>query len=389
MSSHVLITPETCPCDKQSDQSCNVCDGGLAICSVCGKAEIELEGPCLPRSHKYSYSQIQTYAACPLRYFYRYVVQLSPLVESEHDLRFGKAWDAALGVIYSGGRPLNAQEAFAASYPPEEYPANLPHWSPGKSFLAGWNAILAYLDKWQEDNSHWEVLTIQSRDYKEATDEEYGRTVVLDLVVRDRRDGLVYGVDSKTTGKYLDANYASQFEIHSQIRQYVDHLQSQYGQVGGFYIDAASFRHRTKAYTPRKGPDKGVQLPAGDWQDFKRYLYTPNESALLQERQSFANWVRKIEGDRESGTWSYNTDQCVRGPLVCPYHGVCSLGYEWPTDAELILQQGYRLRCPRVCKSGDRCWLEPGHEGECDPSRPELPDTEVDLSEEVEEAVSE
>lgn len=46
---HVIITPETCHCNKMSDESCNVCDGGLAICAICGKAEIELDGLCLPR----------------------------------------------------------------------------------------------------------------------------------------------------------------------------------------------------------------------------------------------------------------------------------------------------------------------------------------------------
>lgn len=44
---HILLTPQTCPCDKLSDQSCNVCDGGLAICSKCGKAESELNQSCV------------------------------------------------------------------------------------------------------------------------------------------------------------------------------------------------------------------------------------------------------------------------------------------------------------------------------------------------------
>lgn len=43
---HILFTKETCPCDKQSDAPCLICDGGLAVCSVCHKAETELDGPC-------------------------------------------------------------------------------------------------------------------------------------------------------------------------------------------------------------------------------------------------------------------------------------------------------------------------------------------------------
>lgn len=334
---------------------------------------------------RYSYSRIQTYAACPTRFKFRYIDQLSPLQESDHDLRFGKAWDAALNVYYRGGNVTQAQHAFADAYPEGDYPEPLPHWSPGKSFSAGWDALPQYVAKWTDDDYYWEVLTVQSRDEKDGDDES--RVVVLDLVVRDKRDGLVYGVDSKTTGKYLDAQYAAQFDPHSQIRQYVRHLQEQYGQheVGGFYINAASFRHRTKAYTPRKGPDKGVQLPAGDWQDFKRYLFNPNQEAIRQEKASWAGWIAKIESDVASDNFAYNTDQCVRGPLTCAYHKICSAGYSWPEDAMLI-EPWYRQRCMEIV-DGERCWLSPEHEGECDSTRPEQADYQVDLDEEIEEAV--
>lgn len=332
---------------------------------------------------RYSYSQLSTYAACPTRYKFRYVDQLSPFAEPDHDLRFGRAWDAAMNCRYSGGSMEDCQQAFADEYPEDQYPTTLPFWSPGKSFNGGLQGVEQYVDKWAEDDQWWDVVSVQTRDVKDGDDES--RSVVLDLVVRDKRDGLIYGVDSKTTGKYLDANYASQFDPHSQIRQYVDHLQSKYGECGGFYISAASFRHRTKAYTPRKGPDKGVQLPAGDWCDFKRYLFNPNHEAVEQEKQSFSNWVRKIETDKQSGLWAYNTEQCVRGPIICPYHRICSAGYQWPKDAMLI-EQYYQRRCLRLV-DGARCWLEPQHEGGCDVTKPVQPDHEVDLSEgEVEEA---
>jgi hypothetical protein len=336
-------------------------------------------------NRRYSHSQISAYASCPTLYKFRYEDSLVPLQESEHDLKFGKAWDSGLNVLYSTDGNIDlAQKAFSESYPRAEYPAPLPSWSQGKSFSSGLEGITEYVDKWREEDQWWEVVTVQFRD-KYETDDGDSRTVVLDLVVRDRRDGLIYGVDSKSTGKYLNADFWLQFDPHSQIRQYVDRLQHTYGECGGFYINAASFRTRTKAYTPRTGPDKGVQLPAGDWRDFKRMCFNPNQDAVRAERANFTSWVKKIEQDRETGLWGYNTNYCKRGAIVCPYHQICSAGYQWPRDRELI-ESHYRLRCTRTAANGERCWLTPGHEGEHDSTRPVQQDYEVDLNEEIEEA---
>lgn len=44
---HVFIEPKDCNCDKyENGQSCMVCDGGLAICRVCGLMEGSLTTDC-------------------------------------------------------------------------------------------------------------------------------------------------------------------------------------------------------------------------------------------------------------------------------------------------------------------------------------------------------
>ncbi len=46
---HLLYTPTTCPYRDDRDHEnrpCAICDAGLSICSLCGKAEIELREPC-------------------------------------------------------------------------------------------------------------------------------------------------------------------------------------------------------------------------------------------------------------------------------------------------------------------------------------------------------
>lgn len=334
---------------------------------------------------RYSNTSLQMYMTCPLKFRLHYIDQLAPKQPvEEHDLRFGRAGHAGLKGLYQRGGSLQlAHEAFADSYPESEYPAVLPNWSQGKSFAGGLAALTAYVEHWRDEDQHWEVLGVESTYVDES---ERDRLVRQDLVVRDRRDGLVYGVDHKVTGKYLDKEFWPQFDPHSQIRQYVKSLQQQYpGEVGGFYINAISCKHRSKAYNPSRGPNKGISLSAGDWSDFKRMVFNPNQEAVEAETANIRAWVGRIERDRESGLWGYNTNQCVRGPFVCEFHSVCSRGYAWPRDSELIASD-YRQQCLRLDANGDRCQLEP-HEGDRhDGTRPIREDYQVDLSEEIEDA---
>lgn len=55
---HVLITSETCDHardDERFDKLCPVCDGGLAVCSVCGEYEAGLDRSCMPKDNDFSH----------------------------------------------------------------------------------------------------------------------------------------------------------------------------------------------------------------------------------------------------------------------------------------------------------------------------------------------
>ena len=50
---HILLTPETCPCEVGRTVVCVVCDGGLDVCAVCGMMEAEIEDqPICPGAEK-------------------------------------------------------------------------------------------------------------------------------------------------------------------------------------------------------------------------------------------------------------------------------------------------------------------------------------------------
>jgi hypothetical protein len=339
---------------------------------------MSIEGDSMKR---YSHSSLSVYRLCPLKFFYHYVAHLEPLQPpSRHDLDFGNAWDAGLTAWYRDGKGDKALDAFAAAYPANKYPAVLPPNSQGKTFENGLKGLAAYITRWAEEDAHWTVLHLQEKHINEAGD----RTLKLDMIVRDDRDGQVYGIDSKTTSSYLDNKYWSRYEPNSQVRMYADHIQERFGDCGGFIINAASFKHRSKAYTPRTGPDKGVQLPAGDWHSFARMTFNPNRNALQLERDSSAYWVSRIEADQASGSWGYNDQSCHAYGRECEYYKLCSAGYSWPQDEELVLSY-YRQQCPKVLNEG-RCQLALNHEGDHDPTMPVEADFTVE-EEEIEDAI--
>ncbi len=43
---HIITKPSECDCSKETER-CPVCDWGLAVCRICGKAESELDGKCI------------------------------------------------------------------------------------------------------------------------------------------------------------------------------------------------------------------------------------------------------------------------------------------------------------------------------------------------------
>lgn len=323
---------------------------------------------------KFSHSMLSVYRACTLKFALKYEHKLVPIQpESRHDPDFGNAWDAGLSWWYKYGDAVGALDAFAATYPRSRYPSVLPVNSQGKTFDNGLTALAAYITRWAEEDKHWTVLHVQEK----MTSDDGERSLKLDMIVRDDRDGLVYGVDHKTTASYLDGKYWGRYEPNSQVRMYTDHINEKFGHCGGFIINAASFKHRSRAY-------KGEA--AGDWFNFARQTYNPNANALQLERDNFDYWVGRIESDRVSGNWGYNDQSCHQYGRECEYLKLCESGYTWPRDKELILND-YRQMCPRVLPDG-RCQLDLDHGGDCDPTIPVVTDNEIELDSEIEEAVN-
>lgn len=317
-----------------------------------------------------SFSAMQDYRDCEL--IYKYGRQLGLQLRggrTSHDLRYGSAGHVALANLYKGETLRTAGESFMTAYPIDDYPDPLPRFAPGKSQQNFLNALWAYIKgQWQEDQRQWEVLSVELPESTEGLG-EYDHALVKDLVVRDREDGLVWGVDHKITGSYLDDRFWSRHELSSQVRMYVDDIKRRYGNCGGFIINAISLRHRERAVTPRKGPNKGIRLEAGDWFEFGRMTYRPGRESLELERQNVVTTSDDIRRSIATDTWSYNTARCHGGTdYACPFITICQPGWSWPQN-EAQITEYYRQVCGRriATEMGmGHCALDRDHDGDCD-----------------------
>ena len=330
-----------------------------------------------------SHSALSLYRDCQLRYRYERQLGLTPRAgHASHDLRYGSAGHIALAALYSGDTLKHVGEAFMSAYPVDEYPSPLPRYASGKSQSNFLSALWKYInDAWSVDREQWEVLEVEVPRTTEGMG-EYDHVLVLDLVVRDKQDGLVWGVDHKITGGYLDAKFWARHELSSQVRMYTDDIKRRYGSCGGFIINAISLRNRSRAYTPRTGPDAGVQLPAGDWFAFGRMTYRPNNDCLALERENLRITADDIARSIATDRWSYNTARCHGGTAwACPYYQICQPGWSWPRDRETI-EEYFRQRCGKrisgVNGGVDHCERDREHDGDCSNEPPEAATIMVD-----------
>jgi hypothetical protein len=288
----------------------------------------------------YSNSQLQSYKNCPLQWRFYWDLGLRRLDDegSDHHLRYGHAVHKGLEVIYGDGTLRQAQETFL-----EHYPHQLDVNDKAKTRQNGITMLAQYVSRWKEEDRKWKVLEIETR-----SDDPW--SVKPDIVLEHREHGGIWLMDHKTTGQYLNYRYWERFEPNSQITHYLDYGISKWGQVEGFIINAISLRYRERAY-------KGEA--AGPWFNFERQSFNRRSEQLEYERRSRTDWIADIERSRQAGFFRTNTDSCWR----CQYRTICSPGWTWEDDRDLIEIQYYQC-CDTLMLNDEHCVLLRGHEGD-------------------------
>ena len=337
---------------------------------------------------QYSHSSISTFQACPLRYYFRYVLglQARDAESNTHHLAWGAALHAGLEAIYEAQQfeqqssenetiintLTTAQEIFRA-----EYPTQLDPLDRAKTQENGIRALALYVQRWAEEDRNWRVLEVEGPGTGQALASGLNE-LHTDLIVENTAHGGIYIVDHKTTGKALGGSgYWDQFEPNSQITHYIDYTEQKFGSCEGFIINAISlqWRDEKKANNANNVALFELDDPAMPWlayshheqryikgnkaRDmmaawgltvaFERRVFNRSQQQVRQERESTNYWINQIEStSSECGPgYGFNTGACYS----CDYRGgelvggICRPGHEWPKDRELIL-----LNYRRVCR---------------------------------------
>lgn len=254
---------------------------------------------------KYDNSSLQAFKDCPERYRLHYIEGLQKIQEgeAEHDRNFGKAIHSGLEAYYKGDGMEASVKKFKADYPNQLNEEDL-----SKTQESGEILLKAYAKHYEKEDKSLEILSVEVMDSFKLGEIDF--TVKIDMVVR--KQGCVYFVDHKTTGKAFNWTYWSRFEPNPQITAYTAYCQAKYGECSGGIINAIKFGHRTRAY-------KGE--PAGFHYEFQRQLFNRNKDQVEAWKKDTLLWVKSLEEAKSqaSNVWKKNEGQCG----YCSYKEIC------------------------------------------------------------------
>ena len=296
----------------------------------------------------YSNSEINCFDRCRLEYQYRYNLHLQSIEDDSgaHHTTFGKAFHSALEVLYTKGDMKLAKQAMRDGYPVQLDPNDMAKTAENACFT-----LEKYWEHYNQDRD-WEIISVvEERNFR---DDGFG--VKPDLVVHDRNENILL-IDHKTTGAYLNYDYFARYDPNSQISHYIQWCKEKHGHCDGFVVNAVSFRYRQRAY-------KGE--PAGFYCSFERQTFNRTAHQLATTIRATEEAIADIEHCRETGYWRPNEQSTTC--KFCSYKRLCSAGWSWEEDSELILNQMRRICDKPISKTDEHCQLDLGHGGKCDSS---------------------
>lgn len=349
----------------------------------------------------FSYSTLSKFHDCDYKGYLYHIVGLRPreIRQDDHHSLYGIAFAAALETFYKSGlknddhSTRNVLQVFESSF------IGLNSSERAKTLENGKIALARYIAKYSELDKEYEILEVEQGDY---TDD--GLIVHPDLIVRQKSNGNVYGVDHKVSGKYetdggarkgssgyLGQDWFAKYENSHQIGIYARYIREKYGQCAGFIINAIGLVWTEKPKLFRIGDDEasaysnvigrksetsyqkknygGYHLAAtGLRVNFARHTFEAGKEQIENVEISTdgkINQIYRAAKALELGVeilyaFPQNDGHCWK----CEYSPACRPGYVWPTHSEVI-QNHCKLVCNEIVPETLRpCLHEPGHQGE-------------------------
>jgi hypothetical protein len=278
-------------------------------------------------------SKLDTYLACPRKYFYEYILGWR-LDFPAHDLHFGQCWHIAREYQLLNGYDdiSGAYESFLTEYRKEFPEETDPIYSP-KDPTGALNALMMFASDRQLDLIENEVVELDGKKMTEISGTvPVSDTQVLyyrmDSIMCRREDGMIFSWDHKTTNeKYITGRqWAEQFHLSVQNGTYTHCLYCIFpiDQVLGIEFCGTGFAFLKRGSTNR---------PAGYHATLRRVpaFKTPEQmntwlwnvlDILNDIDRDMDRLMHCSEGDSILASFKMNPKSCTdyRG---CPYHDFC------------------------------------------------------------------
>lgn len=304
-------------------------------------------------------SQLQAYKDCPEKYRLRYIENLQKRVtgEEDHHKNFGQGIHAALEVYYKHrqSKTLLLKKEYHQAFL-NIYPVSLKEEDLAKSPEGGTALLDAYINHYARQDEDMEVLAVEVTDtfpigIDPSTDEEVMFTIKLDAVVK--KQGCIYALEHKTTGKSFGYGYWNQFDPNSQMTAQTAYVKWKYGECSGVIVNAMRFgyaeknvlldyediKYSNREFKYNKYHKKDMWHHTGFFQEFQRNVINRDAQQVEAWKLDQMDWILSIRQDktfsREKQSWRKNEGNCV----YCNYREVCIS----VNDAQII-EQLYELK---------------------------------------------
>ena len=185
-------------------------------------------------------TKLQTFCACPRKYFFNYDlnwVQDSPSIH----LEFGVAWHAALEYLYRHGITMAnipaAYQEFITHYRKHFRPEtdSIYTKNPQKAQLA----LISYVERYEHLQEGWEVLQLETAGRCTLAPDVH-QVYKMDAVVK-KPDGTIWVIDHKTASKHT-SSLDDSWNTSIQMWTYLHAAREMYGDaVAGVIIDVSVF----------------------------------------------------------------------------------------------------------------------------------------------------